>query len=144
MERDFSLQPLAVDLFAKSESYMLAKNESALVSFKVDADARVRNMYLICSHPSLFGFKTKQLGSQSQEFKLELKAKIPGKINVKFLVRYEVEGARDSVARYRFRRAELNFEVQNYFDFKPTFHLSKKECGHFVVQMATLLHTNFN
>lgn len=49
-----------------------------------------------------------------------------GELNVKFLLRYEVEGAEAKVSKYRFKRLELNLLVKEMFKFVPSFHLSKK------------------
>jgi len=55
------------------------------------------------------------------------------------MIRYEFEAATTNWCKYRFKRVELNLHVQEVFQFKPTFNLSKKVNGLFNVQIATKL-----
>jgi hypothetical protein len=68
---------------------------------------------------------------------LLFRAKLAGNINVKFLIRYEVDGAETTGSKYRFKRIELNLNIKDAFDFVPQFHLSKKVNGQFIVQLST-------
>jgi hypothetical protein len=115
----------------------MVTNESATANFIIEAEQSVKNMYLICSHPRLFGFKTMELGSESRSINLLFRAKLVGNINVKFLIRYEFDGAETIGSKYRFKRAELNLHIKDAFDFVPKFHLSKKINGQFIVQLST-------
>ncbi len=47
--------------------------------------------------------------------KLNLRATQVGDINVKLMIRYEVEGATTNWCKYRFKRVELNLHVQEVF-----------------------------
>lgn len=68
---------------------------------------------------------------------ISLRATKLGDLNIKFLIRYEVESATASISRYRFKRMELNVHVIERFEFRPVFHVSKKVNGQYNAQVVT-------
>lgn len=60
-----------------------------------------------------------------------------GDLNIKFLIRYEVTDAKESVSKYRFKRLELNLIAKELFQFVPTFHISKKLADQFNTHLET-------
>ena len=72
-------------------------------------------MHIACSHPKIVGFTTKPI--DSNVINLQLRAAITGKVNIKFLVRYEVPDCTEAVAKYRFKRIELNLCTEELFTF---------------------------
>ena len=56
----------------------------------------IKNVFAICSHPVVFGFKCKQVSkdeicpNQEVSLPIDFRASLNGSINVRFLIRYEV------------------------------------------------------
>ena len=71
----------------------------------------ILNVFVICSHPKMFGFTTQRLPADSHCLELHMHATVAGPVNVKFLIRYEVKTAQTAAARFRFKRVEYNLNI---------------------------------
>jgi hypothetical protein len=119
-------------------SLPLIFNESASGRLVIKPSAPVKNVFVICSYSQLFGFQTKSLENPGDlTLDLNLWATKKGDLNIKFLVRYEVVDATKKESKFRFKRIELNMQVIERFNFKPSFHVSKKISGQYNTQLVT-------
>jgi hypothetical protein len=123
---------------SRDMSLPLISNESASGRLVIKSSLPVKNIFVICSYSHIFGFQTKCLENPDDlSLDLNLRATKIGDLNIKFLVRYEVVGATNSVSKFRFKRIELNLHVKERFHFKPSFHVSKKVSGQYNTQLVT-------
>lgn len=113
-------------------SLPLIFNESASGKLVIKPSASVNNVFVLCSYSHIFGFHTKSLENPNDlTLDLNLRATKIGDLNIKFLVRYEVVDATKKESKFRFKRIELNLHVKERFNFKPSFHVSKKVSGQY-------------
>lgn len=99
----------------------------------------IKNVFLICSHPVLFGIKCIPVVSTlapEQEFTVPLnfRALLIGQINVRFLIRYELEGDEIS-APCKYRLARLMVFLHSHLSFKmtPYVNLSSANLNRYIV-----------
>ena len=111
-------------------SLPLIHDESTVGKLIIKPSQPIKNVFVICSHSHLFGLETRALENGSDlQLDLNFRATKVGDLNVKFLVRYEVEGATSLISKFRFKRVELNLHVLEMFQFTTNFHISKKVSG---------------
>lgn len=109
----------------------------------------LKNGYIVCSHPLIFGFNKLRLFDRiepEQEFFVEfqMKASLMNSIEIKFLIRYEVdigpEGGEelDSMSKYRFSRLVFNMETNFSFMLKRHVNLSTKKANEHIINVQVV------
>ena len=114
----------------------LIYNESVPGILRITPSRPIKNCYIVTSFSKLFGFSCSKI-ADNNSFELQLRAQKKGDLNVKFLLRYEVDDTTEKISRFRFKRIELNLRVKELFTFKPYFHVSKKVCDMYNTQLVT-------
>eukprot|EP00347_Sterkiella_histriomuscorum_P023756 403333495 len=104
----------------------------------------LRNGYIVCSHPLIFGFqKLRLFGLVEPNAKFELplfvRASLMQSNEIKFLIRYEVQikeeqidenlASQDKMSRFRFTRVIFNIDSLYAFAPKRHVHLSTKKAN---------------
>lgn len=107
----------------------------------------IKNIFLICSHPVLFGLKCmpltpgKSLAPDEEiSMPIDFRASLVGQVNVRFVIRYEVEGlAEDAPAGCRFRLARMILFLNSNLAFKvaPFVNMSVKDSDRYIVNFQT-------
>lgn len=107
---------------SRDNSLPLIYHETTTGSLVLQPSAPIKNVFLICSHPALFGVLNQavrkgddQIAENDVKIDLKLRATKIGDLNIKFLVRYEVIDAENKESKYRFKRIELNLMVKEMF-----------------------------
>ncbi len=100
----------------------------------------LKNGYVVCSHPMIFGFSRMRLFDTIEKggkfvLPLRMRASLMQTNEVKFLIRYEVSNEADSgdnpskMSKYRFSRIIFNLESLYAFTPKRHIHLSTKKAN---------------
>ena len=96
----------------------------------------MKNGYIVCSHPMIFGFTRMRLfdrveGGESFILPLYIRASLMKINEIKFLIRYEVDSGPESdhMSKYRFCRLVFNMESLYAFIPKRHVHLSTKKAN---------------
>lgn len=102
---------------------------------------------MICSHPVLFGIKSIQVApgksvgpGEEITAQMNFRSILVGQINVRFLIRYEVEGLPDDVpsgCKYRIARLILFLNSNQYFKVTPNVNMSVKDIDKYIVNFQT-------
>jgi hypothetical protein len=103
----------------------------------------LKNGYVVCSHPMIFGFSRMRLFDKIEKggkfsLPLNMRASLMHKNDIKFLIRYEVCNQEDGgpevpqvekMSRFRFCRLVFNLESLYAFTPKRHVHLSTKQAN---------------
>lgn len=121
------------------EGVLTVRNNSATHSIK--------NIFLICSHPVLFGLKCLPVApdkilapDEEITMPIDFRAALVGHVNVRFVIRYEVEGLpEDAPPACKFRVSRMILFLNSNLAFKvaPFVNMSVKESNTYIINFQT-------
>lgn len=126
------------------QNIVYSETDEGVLTFRNNsATHSVKNIFLICSHPVLFGLKCLPLAQgkslapdEEITIPIDFRAALVGHVNARFVIRYEVEGLPEDAppgCRFRLSRMILFLNSNLAFKVAPFVNMSVKESEKYIV-----------